>query len=325
MNRPKLSVVVPVYNVSKFIERCARSLFEQTLDDIEYIFVDDCSPDDSIDILRRVMLDYPERKDNIHIIRHSINKGLPAARNSGLSTARGEYLANCDSDDYVATDMYESLYCRAKEEGADLVFCDFNFVYPNKMVRYFAVRPTADHTAFMKSFIASSWTVACNYIVSNNLVSSHNLSSPEGISLGEDFHLVIRLAHFANCISIVEKPLYFYNQENTNSITNTVNRSTAVSERRVYLEAISFFREQGVLKQYERELSWRVLKNKQDLVLNPATFDEFLSIYPECHKYILSCPLRFCNRKIKMLMWMLTHGMKFFVKHFDNLGLALGR
>ena len=89
MNRPKLSVVVPVYNVSKFIERCARSLFEQTLDDIEFIFVDDCSPDDSIDILRRVMLDYPERKDNIHIIRHSINKGLPAARNSGLSTARG--------------------------------------------------------------------------------------------------------------------------------------------------------------------------------------------------------------------------------------------
>ena len=325
MNNPKVSVIVPIYNVSKFIERCARSLFEQTLNDIEYIFVDDCSPDDSIEILKRVLLDYPSRKECVSIIRHPVNKGLAEARNSGLSIATGEYIAHCDSDDYVAKEMYESLYNKAKKDDAEIVFCDFNFAYLDRIIRYYAARPIDDHTAFVQSFIASSWTVVWNFIAQKDLYQIHHLHSPVGITYGEDFFLSVRLVHFAQRISIVEKPLYYYNQENNGSIMRSRNRASELSERKVYLDTIDFFKREGMLNQYERELSWRVLRNKQDLVLDPASFEDFLNIYPESHKYILSCPTRFCNRKIKILMWMLTHRMKYLAKSIDCIREALGR
>ena len=76
----KVSVIIPVYKVEKFVERCVRSLMEQTMDGIEYIFVDDASPDDSILILHKVLVDYPERSEHVKILVHSENKGLPAAR-----------------------------------------------------------------------------------------------------------------------------------------------------------------------------------------------------------------------------------------------------
>ena len=77
----KVSVIIPVYNVEKYIEHCARSLMEQTLMDIEYIFVDDCTPDHSMEILQRVLTDYPERLENIRIIHHTQNSGSAAVRN----------------------------------------------------------------------------------------------------------------------------------------------------------------------------------------------------------------------------------------------------
>ena len=85
---PKVSIIVPVYNVSKFIERCARSLFEQTFESIEYIFVNDCTPDDSITKLNKIIIDYPQRSKSIRIIEHETNRGLAAARNSGLLAAQ---------------------------------------------------------------------------------------------------------------------------------------------------------------------------------------------------------------------------------------------
>ena len=77
---PKVSVSVPIYNVEKYIEKCVRSLFEQTLDDIEYIFVNDCTPDKSMDILRRVLVEYPQRQEQVKVIDHKVNKGSATVR-----------------------------------------------------------------------------------------------------------------------------------------------------------------------------------------------------------------------------------------------------
>ncbi len=95
----KVSVIIPVYGVEKYIERCTRSLFEQTLDDMEFIFVNDCTKDNSIAIIERIAEEYPLRKSQIHILNHQVNKGLPIARQTGLRVATGEYIAHCDSDD----------------------------------------------------------------------------------------------------------------------------------------------------------------------------------------------------------------------------------
>ena len=88
----KVSVIIPIYNVEHFITRCATSLLEQTMKDVEFIFVDDVTPDKSIHLLQEVLGHYPERKEQVKLIRHVTNQGLPAARNSGLAVASGEYI-----------------------------------------------------------------------------------------------------------------------------------------------------------------------------------------------------------------------------------------
>ena len=110
----KVSVCIPVYGVEKYIEKCARSLFEQTMQDgIEFIFVNDCTKDRSIEILEQVLAEYPHRKEQTRIIHHEKNRGLVAARNTGLAYASGEYIIHCDSDDWVELDMYEKMYKKA--------------------------------------------------------------------------------------------------------------------------------------------------------------------------------------------------------------------
>ena len=107
--KSRVSIITPIFKVRNFIERCVCSLFEQTLQDVEYIFVDDASPDDSIEILKSCIERYPERKAQVTILTHEQNKGLPAARNTGLAVATGEYVFHCDSDDFVETDMLEEM------------------------------------------------------------------------------------------------------------------------------------------------------------------------------------------------------------------------
>ena len=91
-NRVKVSVCIPVYGVEKYIERCARSLFEQTLDSMEYVFVDDCSPDNSIEIMQKVLEEYPHRQEQVKIIRHEVNQGVGAARNHAVAACTGNYI-----------------------------------------------------------------------------------------------------------------------------------------------------------------------------------------------------------------------------------------
>ena len=97
----KVSVIIPIFGVERFIRKCAETLMEQTLQEVEYIFVNDATPDGSISVLKEVIAYYPQRLTHVRIIEHKVNKGLPAARNTGLSYATGEYVFHCDSDDYL--------------------------------------------------------------------------------------------------------------------------------------------------------------------------------------------------------------------------------
>lgn len=117
---PKVSIIVPVYNVEKYLDRCMESLLNQTLKDIEIILVDDGSPDNC----PKMCDDYAKKDSRVKVV-HKANAGLGYARNSGLDVATGEFLAFVDSDDYVDTKIYESLFGEASISGADAVFCKY--------------------------------------------------------------------------------------------------------------------------------------------------------------------------------------------------------
>jgi len=119
MNKPKVSIIVPVYNCEAFLPECIASLRNQTLSEIEMIFVCDASPDDSLSILRRAK----QEDARIRVIAFPENRGVSAARNAGLDAAQGEYIGFCDSDDWAEPQMYGRLYEMAKAHSADASFC----------------------------------------------------------------------------------------------------------------------------------------------------------------------------------------------------------
>lgn len=302
---PKVSVIVPIYNVAAYIERCARSLMEQTLTDIEYIFVNDCTQDNSIEILKRTIEHYPRRKGNVKYVNHDVNKGLTSARNSGLKLATGDYIAHCDSDDWVEPTMYEELYNKAIEANADVVYSDINMVFRDGCSIYRAAEYSSCKKTFMRNYIASVWTCLVNIFAKRELYEVHNLSSPTHLCYCEDFWLSVRLLHYAGEISHIEKAFYNYNRTNETSIVHRLNNKTEKDEQVAYLETIDFFIEQGYLRDYEKEMSWRILKSKQELVLDAKRHSEFVGMFPMSQRFIWSCP--FINVKLKLMMWLLTH------------------
>ena len=133
----KVSVCIPVYGVEKYIERCARSLFEQTMrDGLELVFVNDCTPDKSIEILEQVLSEYPHRKALTKIINLPDNGGVGRARRIAIENCTGEYIIHCDPDDWVELDMYEKMYLTAKENNADMVYCDYIREMPDGIYAY---------------------------------------------------------------------------------------------------------------------------------------------------------------------------------------------
>lgn len=124
---PEISIIVPVYNVEKYLDKCVNSILNQTFQDFELILVDDGSPDNCGEMCD----DYAARDKRVTVI-HQVNGGLSAARNAGIEIAKGRYLGFVDSDDYIAEDMYELLYNNLKNEDADLATVGFLDVYAGK-------------------------------------------------------------------------------------------------------------------------------------------------------------------------------------------------
>lgn len=318
----KVSVIVPVYKVEAYIERCARSLFEQTLDDMEYIFVNDCTPDNSIKILKQVLSQYPQREKQVQIVSHKERKGSSCARNTGLAVASGKYIIYCDSDDYVDIEMYESMYETAVSSDADIVWCDFYDVYPDRMSYHKTADTKKDRIEFLRTYM-SSWTPVWNMLVKKKIYLEHDLSFPENIMHREDFYMSVILHFYASKIEKIDKALYYYNRSNPSSILSNADKNMLSEVLFCDLSIIEFFKEKKIFSSFEKEMAWGVLRDKSDLVLNPKTYSKFLSIYPESHQYIWSCPL--LNFKIKCIMWLLVHHMEGVISLILKLRVYLGR
>lgn len=162
---PEVSVIVPFYKAEKTIEKCARSLFEQTLDDIEFLFVDDCSPDGSLRVLETVLEDYPSRKSQVRILKTDSNSGSALARVLGIEKAAGEYLIHCDGDDEVERTMYKTMSEKARQEDSDFVWCDF-----------FRDGPQSFSSSESASCAAQSCLSRGNQIAVNQYFTRNNLS-----------------------------------------------------------------------------------------------------------------------------------------------------
>lgn len=220
---PEISVIIPVFNVEKCIEKCVRSLFEQTFKDIEYIFVDDCSPDGSIALLRRVIEDYPERRPYVRIVSHEQNKGLPSTRRTGLNVACGKYIAFCDSDDWADPFMYEKLVAKAEAENADIVFSDYWNVWPSGAEYITTIRTLKP---VLGEIISRNIPVSLWCRIFRRTLFQNEITYPIR-NMGEDFALIVQLVFYARKISYVQEGLYYYYQ-NQQSMTHVRSKDAVL-------------------------------------------------------------------------------------------------
>lgn len=215
---PKLSVIICVYNAEKYIRRCAESLFSQTLDDIEYIFIDDNTPDKSIEILRDVISKFPERAPFVHLIHHKENLGVATSRTDGMKLATGAYITHCDSDDWIEPDAYMIAYNAAINNDADIV----TFGY-----RLHANDGSFEDVAKVCSGsgleIIEQWnftTVLWNSIIKSSLIKDNDIYPFIGINSGEDTNVILRAYLYAKKVLGLQNIFYHYNRSNVDSITS---------------------------------------------------------------------------------------------------------
>lgn len=241
MALPLVSLLIPVYNVAKYIERCALSVFNQTYTNLEIIFIDDCSPDNSIEILERILHDYPDKSKNTRILKHSKNKGLAGARLTGLLSATGKYILNCDSDDFLAETAVEKLVKLAESSDADIVICDMTLKngVSDKLIK---VNPCLDpDNLIYQIFIGKVHASVCNKLIKRSLYLDNDILPIEGLNMREDLVVMYKLVYHANKINYLPESLYFYDLSNANSYTTSLMSLSAQENTYKLIEDINRF------------------------------------------------------------------------------------
>ena len=245
----KVSVIVPVYNVEQYLEKCLDSLVNQTLKEIQIILVNDGTKDNSQEIIDKYTKKYPKKVKGY--IKE--NGGLSSARNYGLKYAKGEYIAFVDSDDYVELDMYEKMYNKAISNNFDIVACDLFYVYEDKKVDAFS---NLNNDIFTKEEIKKCminiYPSAWNKIYKKDLFK-HNIYFKDRVWF-EDVEFLYRLISKVNSIGVVHEKFYNYVQR-AGAITKTFDDRLFH-----YIDnwngILDFYKENKIYDEYKLELEY---------------------------------------------------------------------
>lgn len=213
---PKVSVCVPVYNVEQYIGRCIEFIQNQTLSDIEIIVVNDCSPDNSMQIVEK----YAKDDSRIKVLSHERNKGLMWARRTGYMAATGDYITFCDSDDALVNDAVEMLYKKAVETGADIVSGDIKYIEVNgretickNRLRFGGYKEAVYKALLLHEFGHN----LCSKLFKRELLQEYSYQTFEHFINGEDGCLFYQVVENTNSIVTIERVVYNYYQNLSSS------------------------------------------------------------------------------------------------------------
>ena len=247
---PKVSVIVPVYNTSKYLERSVGALVNQTLQDIEILLIDDGSTDNSLEVLR----DYERRFSNVKVL-HKENGGQATARNLGISVATGDYIGFADSDDYVDVTMFEKMYNRAIEMDADFVECFFFFLEETKKgIRELPPRGRVREYKDSHDMLIDPQVSPWNKLYKREILLKEDVKFPEGL-IYEDTAWYLKTIPYIKKSSYIDEQLVFYFLRGTS--TMNANKSAKVADIFKVLEDIlHFYKKYGFYEEYKKELEY---------------------------------------------------------------------
>ena len=251
MDSPKVSVIVPVYNAEIYLRKCLDSLLHQTLQELEIVVINDGSVDNSPEILREYVEEYPDR----FLYREQKNSGQAAARNRALSLCRGEYVGFLDADDFVRETMFERMYEKARETDADYVACGYtDLTYEGEReieLQYYVASRVAETAGDMFfGALASPFL----HLYRRSVLVESGVRFPEGV-IYEDTAFYLNLIPFLKKLAVIEEPLA-YRVRHSNSTTTTFQAAKVAQIFPVLEESLRFYREQGFYEQYREELEY---------------------------------------------------------------------
>ncbi|WP_288529205.1 glycosyltransferase [uncultured Eubacterium sp.] len=260
-NKPKISVIVPVYNAEKYLDRCVESIINQTFKDFELILVDDGSTDDS-----GVLSDKLATKDKRIKVFHKENGGVSSARNIGLDNALGKYVAFCDPDDFIHPQMYEILYKFAKDNDAECVVCNFESFsdFNNIKVQDITLENKYECFSGKQAYEYIRLSDKRNMLgcVWNKLFlksSIHNLRFNTSLSYGEDLCFVLTFLSTIESMIVLNDVFLYYYFIRSDSVMRTLDskkylelyfaliKTYEIAERNMGLEINSYFGRERIL------------------------------------------------------------------------------
>ena len=306
---PKISVIVPVYNTEQYLSRCIDSILAQSFTDFELLLIDDGSKDNS----GKICDEYAAKDFRVRVF-HKENGGVSSARNWGLEKSQGEWIIFIDSDDWISGSMLLDMYEKAISEKSDLAYCDLKMIFNGHTEVLHIAKYDSIKVNMLNNFIKSTFGTVVGMLAKRRLYESNQVRFPVGVKFCEDFYVAVRLMLFSEKICYIPTAYYCYNRQNEGSASYSFSQAHSDSVQWVFMDTIDLFQKEGIYTEYAESLSWRLLKSKQDLVLEKSTYAKFLSMHPACHKYIWSCP--YINLKIKIMMWSLTHNLRFIAESF---------
>ena len=278
----KVTVIVPIYKAEKFIERCIVSLLNQDLNNIEYIFIDDASPDNSIDILNSI-IEISNRKKDIVILRNEKNMGVAKTRRKGMLLANGEYVIQVDADDWIENNMLSCLYNKAKEEQSDIAVCNYYVSYLKKeafVKEEYKKHIDSNIKNMLLGYLHPSF---CITLIRRDFYIKNNLIPTGEFNMGEDIDIILQMFSLTDKISYIPKGLYHYIQYNSFSLTKSLGEK-AINDAIIFIPKIVDFIT-NLKQDYTKELRSMMVFYKKVFILDKKYTYLFYEIDPEANKF----------------------------------------
>lgn len=283
----KVSILVPFYNVEKYVGRCVESLFTQTYQNIEYVFVNDCTPDRSAEVIQKYINMY-NIADKCKMIIHKQNQGISVSRNDCLDNMTGDYFLFVDSDDYIDIDMVELLVEAAMKENADISGCGYIEEYSDHSIDY-PQKYFNDHIEMMRAItLLTIKGVMWKLLIRSNIVTDHKeeVRFIPDRNMVDDYLFCCQVFYYAQRFAGVDKCMYHWIQYNPNNYTH-ITKFAVESQAAAIRKVEDFYRQKGVYDIVKVELNKRKFISKLPLLLDKNCFDvhRWRSLFPESNSY----------------------------------------
>lgn len=312
MESMTVSVIIPVYNASATLGACLDSLNRQTIQRFELLFIDDSSTDRSLDILMSYAEQYSTGDFVVKVLRHERNRGVAAARNTGLEYATGEYVYYVDADDFIEPDTLECLLKEAQEKELDIVGHEWFLTF--KSDERYMKQPlfvTPDEALRQMMCGVMRWNLWL-FLVRRSLYVENNIRFIEGMNMGEDMMVMMKLFACAKRVTIINRAFYHYGQSNSGSLTKTYSAehirqvTNNVQEAERFISASSYA---GLLSEFIPLLKLNI---KLPLLItdDESRYRQWTEWFPEANGYVMK------NKRLPLRMRLLQLAA---VKRYDFL------